>query len=109
MSEAVVLVGTKKGLWVGRSDEGRQDWEWSEPQFLMEAVYGTCIDTRGSRTEAFGRWHQRALGSGRLLLRRPRTSLDRGSRRPRYGFPKSSAAASSGSGRSSRVVQTILM
>ena len=49
MSEAVVLVGTKKGLWVGRSDEGRQDWEWSDPQFLMEAVYGTCIDARGAQ------------------------------------------------------------
>jgi photosystem II stability/assembly factor-like uncharacterized protein len=47
MSEAVVLVGTRKGLWVGRSNEDRRDWEWSEPQFLMEAVYGTCIDTRG--------------------------------------------------------------
>jgi BNR/Asp-box repeat len=48
MSEAVVLVGTKKGLWVGRSDLERQDWEWSDPQFLMEAVYATCIDTRGA-------------------------------------------------------------
>ena len=48
MSEAVVLVGTKKGLWVGRSDPERQDWEWSDPQFLMEAVYATCIDTRGA-------------------------------------------------------------
>ena len=41
MSEAVVLVGTKKGLWVGRSDPDRQDWQWSDPQFLMEAVYAT--------------------------------------------------------------------
>jgi len=48
MSEAVVLVGTKKGLWVGRSDQERQVWEWSDPQFLMEAVYATCIDTRGA-------------------------------------------------------------
>ena len=48
MSEAIILVGTKKGLWVGRSDEERQDWEWSEPAFLMEAVYGTCIDNRGA-------------------------------------------------------------
>jgi hypothetical protein len=47
VSEAVVLAGTKKGLWVGRSDSERQDWEWSDPQFLMEAVYATCIDTRG--------------------------------------------------------------
>jgi BNR/Asp-box repeat protein len=48
MSEAVALVGTRKGLWIGRSDEERQEWEWSDPQFLMEAVYGTCIDTRGT-------------------------------------------------------------
>ena len=46
MSEAVVLVGTKKGLWVGRSDEERQDWEWSDPQFLMESIYATAIDIR---------------------------------------------------------------
>ena len=49
MAEAVVLVGTKKGLWVGRSDERRQEWEWSEPQLLMQGIYGTCIDTRGDR------------------------------------------------------------
>jgi photosystem II stability/assembly factor-like uncharacterized protein len=53
MSEAVLLVGTKKGLWIGRSDEARQDWEWSEPQFLMEGVYGTCVDTRGDAPRLF--------------------------------------------------------
>jgi hypothetical protein len=53
MSEAVVLVGTKKGLFVGRSDEARQDWEWSDPQFLMEAIYGTGIDTRGAEPRLF--------------------------------------------------------
>ena len=49
MSEAVVLVGTTTGVWVGRSDDDRQDWEWSDPQFLMEAVYGTCIDIRAAQ------------------------------------------------------------
>ncbi|HKX13667.1 MAG TPA: exo-alpha-sialidase [Propionibacteriaceae bacterium] len=53
MGEAVVLVGTKKGLWVGRSDEERQAWEWSDPQFLMEAIYGTGIDARGSEPRLF--------------------------------------------------------
>ena len=53
MSEAVVLVGTKKGLWVGRSDDERQDWEWSDPQFLMEAIYGTCVDTREADPRLF--------------------------------------------------------
>ena len=32
MAEAVLLVGTKKGLWIGRSDASRQEWEWSEPR-----------------------------------------------------------------------------
>jgi len=53
MSEAVALVGTRKGLWVGRSDDARQRWQWSDPQFLMEGVYGTCIDTRGDQPRLF--------------------------------------------------------
>jgi photosystem II stability/assembly factor-like uncharacterized protein len=53
MSEAVLLVGTKKGLWVARSDQARQDWEWSEPQLLMQGIFATCIDTRGSRPRLF--------------------------------------------------------
>lgn len=53
MSEAVVVVGTKKGLFVGRSDEERREWDWSDPQFLMEAIYGTGIDTRGAAPRLF--------------------------------------------------------
>ena len=53
MSEAVVLVGTRKGLWVGRSDAQHRRWEWSEPEFLMQGIYGTCIDTRGERPRLF--------------------------------------------------------
>jgi hypothetical protein len=44
MTESVVLVGTRKGLWIGRSDSGRQDWAWDPPQFLMQEIYATCID-----------------------------------------------------------------
>ena len=53
MAEAVVLAGTKKGLWVGRSDASRQEWEWSEPHLLMQGIYGTCIDTRGDQPRMF--------------------------------------------------------
>lgn len=53
MSEAVALVGTRKGLWVGRSDEERKIWKWSDPQFLMEGVYATCVDTRGDSPRLF--------------------------------------------------------
>ena len=48
MAEAVLLVGTKKGLWIGRSDETRRSWTWSDPEFLMQGIYATCIDTRGA-------------------------------------------------------------
>ena len=53
MAEAVVLVGTKKGLWIGRSDEPRQDWEWSEPHLLMQGIYGAGIDSEAIQPRMF--------------------------------------------------------
>jgi hypothetical protein len=62
MSEAVLLLGTKKGLWIGRSDGRRSSWEFSGPEFLMQGIYATCIDNRtdpprllvGATSEHFG-------------------------------------------------------
>ena len=48
MTTNVVLAGTRKGLWIGKSDEGRQDWSWTGPHFPMEEVYSAMIDTRGA-------------------------------------------------------------
>lgn len=42
----ILLVGTRKGLWVGRSDDRRTDWSWSGPHFDMTEVYSALIDTR---------------------------------------------------------------
>ena len=42
------MVGTRKGLWVGTSDEARTEWDWSGPHFDMEEVYSCMVDTRGS-------------------------------------------------------------
>jgi hypothetical protein len=53
MAEAVLLVGTRKGLWIGRSDGDRRTWSWSDPEFLMQAIYGACIDTRGDTPRLF--------------------------------------------------------
>lgn len=44
----VLLVGTRKGLWIGRSDEGRESWDWTGPHFDMEEVYSCMVDTRGA-------------------------------------------------------------
>ena len=45
-TQAVVLVGTRKGLWIGRSDADRTEWEWEGPAFNMEEVYSCMVDTR---------------------------------------------------------------
>src|SRR5680860_1913653 len=49
MAQTLLLVGTRKGLWIGRSDEARTDWSWDGPHFVMDEVYSTLIDTRGER------------------------------------------------------------
>ena len=54
MPSTVLLVGTRKGLWIGRSDEARRDWAWTGPHFDMEEVYSCMIDTRGSTTRLLG-------------------------------------------------------
>lgn len=53
MSEAVLLIGTKKGLWIGRSDAERRQWELEGPQFEMQGVYSVGIDTRGEQPRLF--------------------------------------------------------
>jgi len=49
MSSTVLMVGTRKGLWIGKSDEARLDWSWTGPHFNMEEVYSCMVDTRGER------------------------------------------------------------
>ncbi|MGZ4447659.1 MAG: WD40/YVTN/BNR-like repeat-containing protein [Nocardioides sp.] len=49
MADTVLMVGTRKGLWVGRSDERRTDWTWTGPHFDMMEVYSCLVDTRGER------------------------------------------------------------
>jgi photosystem II stability/assembly factor-like uncharacterized protein len=55
MSESVLLIGTKKGLWIGRSDAARQKWtlDGPVPEFEMQGVYAVGIDTRGDRPRVF--------------------------------------------------------
>ncbi len=44
----LMLVGTRKGLWLGRSGDGRS-WRWDPPRFSMEEVFSCLVDTRGDR------------------------------------------------------------
>lgn len=48
MSRTLLMVGTRKGLWIGTSDAGRTAWSWTGPHFPMEEVYSVLVDTRGT-------------------------------------------------------------
>ncbi|QIX26106.1 exo-alpha-sialidase [Nocardioides sp. JQ2195] len=48
MSSTLLMAGTRKGLWLGRSDAARVDWAWSGPHFDMEEVYSCAVDTSGA-------------------------------------------------------------
>ncbi len=49
----VLMVGTRKGLWIGQSDDQREDWSWSGPHHDMEEVYSSLVDTRGAAPRLF--------------------------------------------------------
>ena len=84
MADTLVMVGTRKGLWIGRSDEARRDWSWTGPHFAMEEVYSCLVDTRGDRPRLLAGASSSWLGPAGLALRRPRRDLagDAERRRP---------------------------
>jgi len=43
----LLMIGTRKGLWLARSDDDRQSWKLDGPQFLMQEIPACAIDTRG--------------------------------------------------------------
>ena len=51
--DTLVLVGTTKGLFTLRSEDGRQQFELTGPSFAGEEVYATCVDTRGAAPRIF--------------------------------------------------------
>ena len=46
MSEVILLIGTKRGLFVARSDAARADWIISEPQLAGREVFHAIVDPR---------------------------------------------------------------
>ena len=47
-----LLVGTRKGLWIGRSDDARQDWDFTGPHHDMEEIYSAMIEPGTGRVLA---------------------------------------------------------
>ena len=56
MAESVLLAGTRKGLFIGRSDAARASWTWDPPAFAMEEVYAASVD-HGSGDVLVGSTH----------------------------------------------------
>jgi hypothetical protein len=46
MAAVTLLIGTKRGLFIARSDDARGDWRISEPRLAGREVYHAFIDTR---------------------------------------------------------------
>ena len=47
--ETLLMIGTRKGLWIGRSDAQRQERTIEGPHFPMMEIYSCLADTRGDR------------------------------------------------------------
>ena len=59
MPETVLMIGTRKGLWIARSED-RDRWEVSGPDELMAEVPSVAIDTRSGSPRFFAgtkHWH----------------------------------------------------
>ena len=51
--KTILMVGTRKGMWIGTSDEARTSWQWSGPHAQMEEVYSVLIDPRAEAPRLF--------------------------------------------------------
>lgn len=47
MGETLVMIGTRKGLWLARSRDGRRTWQLEGPHLGMAEIASCAIDTRG--------------------------------------------------------------
>jgi photosystem II stability/assembly factor-like uncharacterized protein len=52
MTDTLLMVGTRKGLWIGQSDDAREEWSWTGPHFDMMEIYSAMIDRRRGRVLA---------------------------------------------------------
>jgi photosystem II stability/assembly factor-like uncharacterized protein len=58
--QAVLLIGTRKGLWIARANGDRSSWTLHGPDELMSDVHAVAVDGRGDRPRLFmasRHWH----------------------------------------------------
>src|SRR5215472_2206076 len=64
--DALVLVGTMKGLFVLRSDTARKRWQVGGPYSIGSPVYAAALDTRRGRNRLW--WAQQSFRYGSSLV-----------------------------------------
>ena len=71
MTTTVLMIGTRKGLWIAKSDDDRRTWTMQGPDELMSDVHAVAIDNRGPGPRLFmssrhWNWGPRVLWSDDL-------------------------------------------
>ena len=74
--QTVLMIGTRKGLWLATSDGERRDWTVRGPEEPMSEVHAVAIDKRRDTAAARGQ-QVLALGAPGDPLRRPRRTWAR--------------------------------
>src|SRR4051795_352953 len=67
----LLAIGTRKGLWLARSDDGRRTWTVDGPHLLAQEVAAVSIDTRGPSPRVlagiqYGHWGPTVMWSDDL-------------------------------------------
>jgi hypothetical protein len=67
----LLAIGTRKGLWLARSDDGRRTWTVDGPHLLAQEVAAVSIDTRGPAPRVlagiqYGHWGPTVMWSDDL-------------------------------------------
>ncbi|WP_030430944.1 WD40/YVTN/BNR-like repeat-containing protein [Allokutzneria albata] len=58
----LLAIGTRKGLWLARSTDGRASWSLTGPHHPMTAVYSVAVDTRGDTPRLLAGLHSEHFG-----------------------------------------------
>ena len=67
----LLAIGTRKGLWLARSDDDRRTWSVDGPHLLAQEVAAVCVDTRRDRPRVlagiqYGHWGPTVMWSDDL-------------------------------------------
>lgn len=67
----LLAIGTRKGLWLARSDDDRRTWQVDGPHLLAQEVAAVCVDTRRDQPRVlagtmYGHWGPSVMWSDDL-------------------------------------------